>query len=65
MPIITANWNADSDERWTVPIGAGIGKIVRFGRSGEHAAGGVLKRGAPDDGPIWQLRAEVQFMFPK
>jgi hypothetical protein len=23
LPIITANWEADSDDRWTVPFGAG------------------------------------------
>jgi hypothetical protein len=26
-PIITANWEADSDHRWTVPFGGGVGKI--------------------------------------
>jgi hypothetical protein len=25
-PIITANWNADSDQRWLVPLGGGVGK---------------------------------------
>ena len=27
-PIITADWTADSDDRWVVPIGAGGGKLV-------------------------------------
>ena len=31
-PIITANWKADSGDRWTVPLGGGAGKIVHFGR---------------------------------
>ena len=31
-PIITANWKADSGQRWTVPLGAGGGKIFYFGR---------------------------------
>jgi len=30
-PIITANWVAASDNRWTLPIGAGFGKILKFG----------------------------------
>jgi hypothetical protein len=25
-PIITANWEADSDNTWTVPFGGGVGK---------------------------------------
>ena len=31
-PIITADWEAESDDRWTVPLGAGVGKIVRLGK---------------------------------
>jgi hypothetical protein len=26
-PIITANWKADSDDTWLVPVGGGVGKI--------------------------------------
>jgi hypothetical protein len=66
VPIITADWNADSDQRWTVPLGAGIGKIVRFGRLPVNMQlGGYYNVVRPDDGPDWQLRAQVQFMFPK
>jgi len=25
VPIITANWEASSDDKWTIPIGGGIG----------------------------------------
>jgi hypothetical protein len=31
-PIMTADWEADSGERWTVPLGGGIGKLFRIGR---------------------------------
>ena len=31
-PIITANWLAASDDRWTVPIGGGIGKLFKLGK---------------------------------
>jgi hypothetical protein len=30
-PVITANWKAESSQRWTVPLGAGVGKIFHFG----------------------------------
>ena len=30
-PIITADWTADSDDRWIVPLGAGGGKLVMLG----------------------------------
>jgi len=65
-PIITADWKADSGQRWTVPLGGGIGKIFHFGRLPVNmqlsAYGNVVK---PDNGPDWQLRFQVQFMFPK
>ena len=28
-PIITANMMADSSDRWTVPLGGGVGRIIR------------------------------------
>ena len=31
-PIITANWETASNERWTLPIGGGVGKIVKLGK---------------------------------
>jgi hypothetical protein len=30
LPIITANWNATSGNRWNFPIGGGIGKILKI-----------------------------------
>jgi hypothetical protein len=32
-PIITANWEASSGNKWAFPLGAGIGKIFRDGPS--------------------------------
>ena len=31
-PIVTVNWDAASDNRWTVPVGGGIGHIFHFGK---------------------------------
>jgi hypothetical protein len=66
VPIITANWDADSGNQWTVPLGAGIGHIFHLGKlpvNGQIGAYYNVVR--PDDGPTWQLRVQVQFMFPK
>jgi hypothetical protein len=30
-PIVTANWEADSGNQWTVPLGLGVGKLIRLG----------------------------------
>jgi hypothetical protein len=66
VPIITANWEADSSQRWTVPLGMGVGKIFHFGRLPVNMQlGGYYNVVHPDNGPDWQLRFQVQFMFPK
>lgn len=65
-PVITVDWTADSDNRWTVPIGGGIGHIFHFGRLPVNAQiSGYYNVVTPDNGADWQLRAQVQFMFPK
>ena len=65
-PIITVNWKADNSERWTVPLGGGVGKIFHIGKLPVNtqlsAYYNVVK---PDDAANWQLRVQVQFMFPK
>jgi hypothetical protein len=65
-PIITANWEASGSQRWTVPLGGGVGKIFHFGRLPVNTQlGAYWNVVAPDNGPDWQLRFQVQLMFPK
>jgi hypothetical protein len=65
-PIITADWKADSSQRWTVPLGMGVGHIFHFGKLPVNAqVAGYYNVVHPDNGANWQLRAQVQFMFPK
>ena len=30
-PIITANWQASSGNVWTVPLGGGVGRVMKLG----------------------------------
>ena len=65
-PIITANWEANSDNTWTVPIGGGVGKIFKIGKqpvNGQISAYDNVV--TPDNGADWQLRLQLQFLFPK
>lgn len=65
-PMITANWQADSGQRWTVPLGLGIGQITRFGAQPVNLqAAGYYNVERPEGGARWQLRFQVQFMFPR
>jgi hypothetical protein len=65
-PILTANWKATSDNIWTVPVGGGVGKIFKVGKlpiNAQLAAYGNVV--TPDNGADWQLRFQIQFLFPK
>jgi len=65
-PVITANWKAESSQRWTVPLGGGVGKIFHLGKLPVNTQlSAYYNVVTPDDGPNWQIRAQVQFMFPK
>jgi hypothetical protein len=65
-PIITANWEADSGNRWTIPFGGGFGKLFKIGKqpiNGQVQA--FYNVAKPDNGADWQLRLQLQFLFPK
>jgi hypothetical protein len=65
-PVLTVDWNADSGQQWTVPIGGGVGKIFHLGKLPVNtqlsAYYNVVR---PDFQANWQIRAQVQLMFPK
>ena len=65
-PIITANWEADSDNTWTVPFGGGVGKIFRIGKQPLNAqVSAYYNVEKPASGADWQLRLQLQMLFPK
>jgi hypothetical protein len=65
-PIATANWKATNDDTWTIPVGGGIGKIVRIGRLPLNTSVAAFYNAErPDGAPDWQLRLQLQFLFPK
>lgn len=65
-PVITADWEADSGDRWTVPVGGGIGKILRIGKQPVNISTlffyNVEK---PTGAADWSWRFQFQLMFPK
>ena len=67
VPIITANWKADKDNKWIVPVGLGGGKLVFLGGKlpvnvQTQIYYNVVR---PDFGPEWQWRAQIQVLLPK
>jgi len=65
-PIITANWEAPSGEQWTVPLGAGFGKLFRLGKLPINAqAGYYYNVVTPEFGADSQFRFQIVLLFPK
>ena len=65
-PIITANWEAESGNRWTVPVGGGAGKVFVLGKQPMNVNFQVYYNvEKPDFVGDWSTRFQVQFMFPK
>jgi hypothetical protein len=63
--VMTADWTANRNQRWTVPVGGGFGKIFRLGPQILNAraqAWNVTER--PDGGPNWVLQTQIQFLYP-
>ena len=64
-PVITANWEASSGNKWTVPLGGGVGQIIKWGNTPVNLqASAYYNVEAPKNGADWQLRLQAQF-FPK
>jgi len=65
-PIITADWEGTSGNQWTVPLGGGVGRLMRFGKLPVdfklQAFGNVEK---PEGGPDWSMMFAVKFLFSK
>lgn len=65
-PIISADWEADSDQRWTVPFGGGIGRLVRFGKLPIDFKGQAFWNAeAPKNTGDWSVQFQVKLLFPK
>ena len=65
-PIITASWEARSSERWVVPVGGGVGKIVHLGKQPVNAYTQFFRNvQRPDGTSSWSARFNMTFLFPK
>ena len=81
VPTITANWEAEDGNKWTVPIGGGFGKLFRIGSqafNGSLQAFYNVERPEPtaqrpigglpveeSSGAAWTIRVQLQLLFPR
>jgi hypothetical protein len=65
-PIITSNWEVNSNNRWTVPVGGGVGRIVHFGTIPVSTYAQFFRNvERPEGTSSWSARFEMTFLFPK
>jgi len=61
-----ANWNRDNNQRWTVPVGGGVGKLFTIGKNAINTRlEGYYNPVRPDLSPEWSANFTFQFLFGK
>jgi hypothetical protein len=62
---ISANWLANADDRWTVPVGGGFGKIFKIRKQAMSASIQAFSNVVtPRNGATWGLNSQFAFLFP-
>lgn len=65
-PIVTANWEARSGNKWTVPLGLSIGQVMKFGNQPVNLQAGAYRNvERPAGAPTWNIRLQLQLLFPR
>lgn len=66
QPTISANWEASSPNRWTVPWGGGGGRVMKLGAQPVNLR--LLFYGnstRPPGAASWSMLAQISFLFPR
>jgi hypothetical protein len=65
-PLISADWTKESGQKWTVPAGMGVGRVVSIGGQKVNlqveAYGNPIR---PDDGPRSMVLVTATLLFPR
>ncbi len=65
-PIITANWESSNGNRWTVPFGGGVGRIMKLGFQPVNLSASFYGNAVyPTGTSSWNMRLQIAFLFPK
>ena len=64
--IMTADWNAPSRDRWTVPLGLGVSRTQDLGAGYglDLGIGAYWLAERPSGGADWQLRFHINVVIP-
>jgi len=65
-PLFSANWEAEKDNRWTVPLGGGIGRVFKLDKKAIAIdVGAYYNVEKPRFANDWYSQILVNFLFPK
>jgi hypothetical protein len=65
-PILTANWESTNGNRWTVPFGGGVGRIMKLGFQPVNLSASFYGNAVyPAATSSWNMRLQIAFLFPK
>jgi len=66
QPIITANWEVSNPNRWTVPFGGGVGRIMKLGAQPVNISAQFYGNPVRPAGTSpWGMRLQFALLFPK
>ena len=64
--VMTANWEADSNNRWTIPLGGGVGRVFKLGNQAINSRlEAYYNVERPTGAPDYTIHFTWQFLFPK
>jgi len=65
-PIVTANWESSNGNRWTVPFGGGVGRIMKLGFQPVNLSASFYGNAVyPTGTSSWNMRLQIALLFPK
>ena len=65
-PTMTANWKESAGQTWTIPVGGGVGNLLRIGGAPvDVKLQGFGYPERPTGGPNWSIQLQFKLLFPK
>jgi hypothetical protein len=65
-PTMSANWKQNAGNTWTIPVGGGVGSLLRIGGAPvDVKLQGFGYPERPTGGPDWSVQLQVKLLFPK